>query len=96
MSMEYIRKHYGVHAKRGGKVRFAPYGNRYLEGKGMTMKWQPIETAPKDGRTKILLKTPYSPNGCEAYSNTWWTVGFSAECKPTHWMPLPSPPSRDE
>jgi len=51
--------------------------------------WQPIETAPKTGRQPILLKTPYSPDGCQAYSNTWWTAGFSAECKPTHWKPLP-------
>ena len=24
-----------------------------------------------------------------AYSNTWWTSGFSVECKPTHWLPIP-------
>jgi len=47
--------------------------------------WQPIETAPKIGRDLILLLTPSSfPQ--VAYSNTWWTAGFSVECKPTHWM----------
>jgi hypothetical protein len=51
------------------------------------VSWQPIETAPRDGRQKILLKTPYAPNGTLAYSNTWWTCGFSVECKPTHWRP---------
>lgn len=53
--------------------------------------WQPIETAPKTGRQLILLKTPYSPDGCKAYSNTWWVSGFSvsSKCKPTHWKPLP-------
>jgi hypothetical protein len=35
MSMEYIRRHYGVPAKRGGRVRFAPYGNRYLACEGV-------------------------------------------------------------
>ena len=54
------------------------------------MEWQPIETAPKDGRQLILLKTPYSPDGTLAYSNTWWTCGFSVECKPTHWKPAPN------
>ena len=35
MSMKYIREHYGVPAKRGGRVRFAPDGNRYLTCEGV-------------------------------------------------------------
>lgn len=57
--------------------------------------WLPIETAPKDGRKMILLLTP-SRFPQVAYSNTWWTAGFSVENKPTHWMeiePLPAPPA---
>lgn len=55
--------------------------------------WQPIETAPKDGRELILLLTPSNwPQ--VAYSNTWWQGGFSVENKPTHWMPLPTLPQR--
>lgn len=46
--------------------------------------WQPIETAPMDGREMILLLTP-SGWPQVAWSNTWWTSGFSVECKPTHW-----------
>lgn len=53
--------------------------------------WQPIESAPRDGRSLILLLTP-SGFPQVAYSNTWWTAGFSVECKPTHWMPLPAGP----
>lgn len=53
--------------------------------------WQPIETAPKDGRELILLLTT-SRFPQVACSNTWWTAGFSAECKPTHWMPIPAAP----
>ena len=56
-------------------------------GEGVIDDWMPISTAPRDGRQKILLKTPYSPNGVMAYSNTWWTAGFSVECKPSHWKP---------
>ena len=55
-------------------------------------QWQPIETAPKDRRDLILLLTP-SRFPQVAYSNTWWTSGFSVENKPTHWMPLPALPS---
>lgn len=58
------------------------------------MEWQPIETAPKDGREQILLKVPYNQNGVLAWSNTWWISGFSAENKPTHWKP--APPSNAE
>lgn len=35
MSMEYIRKTYGVPAKRGARVRFTPNGNRYLAHEGV-------------------------------------------------------------
>lgn len=55
-------------------------------------EWQPIETAPKDGRELILLLTP-SKWPQVAYSNTWWTSGFSVENKPTNWMPLPKAPN---
>jgi hypothetical protein len=54
-------------------------------------EWLPIETAPKQGRQMILLLTP-SGFPQVAYSNTWWTAGFSVECRPTHWMPLPPVP----
>ena len=60
------------------------------------MEWQPIKTAPKGGRELILLKTPYSPDGVLAYSNMWWTYGFSVECKPSHWMPKPNTENKTE
>jgi len=60
-----------------------------LDAKAAT--WQPISTAPKAGRDLILLLTP-SRFPQVAYSNTWWTAGFSVEVTPTHWMPLPAAP----
>lgn len=54
-------------------------------------QWRPIETAPQGGRELILLLTP-SGFPQVAYSNSWWRSGFSVECKPSHWMPLPAPP----
>ena len=52
MSMEYIRKHYGVPAKRGGKVRFTPDGNRHLahEGGNCWLSWSTPEDS--DGQRK--------------------------------------------
>lgn len=64
-------------------------------------KWQPIETAPKDG-TCILCFTPdYLSHGFSDASGIdvlWWDAGawqYNAEpvaFQPTHWRPLPEPP----
>lgn len=56
------------------------------------MQWQPIKTAPRIGRNLILLLTP-SGWPQVAYSDTWHMAGFSVECKPTYWLPLPEPPA---
>lgn len=57
--------------------------------------WQPIESAPRDGRQMILLLTP-SRFPQVAFSNTWWTAGFSVECKPTHWRRIEPLPAIDQ
>lgn len=85
------------------------------------MKWQPIETAPKDGtfiRIKFadgktiraafeggLLDTDWKDCGGwmapDDDAPTCWTDGICWEVneddikskEPTHWMPLPNPPS---
>jgi hypothetical protein len=61
--------------------------------------WQPIETAPKDGRA-VLLWIPAPAGMVElCYWNTakdqdhWLeSCGFRLQEQPTHWMPLPEPP----
>jgi hypothetical protein len=65
-----------------------------------TVEWQPIETAPKDGR-KILV-WPYWSDGLpesvswrdmKRTSGRWEGSGlFCTGASPTHWMPLPAPP----
>ncbi len=61
--------------------------------------WQPIETAPKDGRTMFVVKAVdviHHP-GAMPYTSDPWCVwqdadGFSRwphAFNPTHWMPLP-------
>ena len=64
-------------------------------------KWQPIETAPKDGSTILVWFVPHG-----ALSVFWeddiWCIS-NQKCDPlpvrgyrtgedTHWMPLPEPP----
>lgn len=74
--------------------------------------WQPISTAPKDG-THVLLairgekRTVLNWRGkrvvagyFQAQGHDWMVEGNWAKLngvKPTHWLPLPSPPSmKDE
>jgi hypothetical protein len=69
------------------------------------MSWQPIETAPRDG-TRILVYDPSESEGgpvLAAYwsDSVWWQDAWMVwDCRsdgwqvsPTHWMPLPSPPT---
>ncbi|MHB8388222.1 MAG: hypothetical protein ACYDBH_01415 [Acidobacteriaceae bacterium] len=66
--------------------------------RGKVPEWQPIETAPTKGRKLILLLLPDgNPPQADrwpqvAFSNSWWTGGFPAGGRPTHWMPLPAIP----
>ena len=62
-------------------------------------EWQPIETAPKDETRILMYRTGYAEStAVGAYWPTWeqWvSVPGSYTWKPTHWMPLPKPPSED-
>ena len=67
--------------------------------------WQPIETAPKDGTPILIYEPPYfdaTPHATyvcswDTYKEAW--VEHSGECyaqyEPTHWMPLPEPPTQE-
>lgn len=65
----------------------------------MNMEWQPIETAPKDGRL-ILIAKEDATNWHNVFVAYWddETVEFKFHREgyvrnPTHWMPLPPPPT---
>lgn len=65
------------------------------------MEWQPIETAPKDG-TRILGAWPSFLKKNEWFiqpvffvCGVWlhgWDEDEDQPLKPTHWMPIPTPP----
>lgn len=75
------------------------------------MKWQPIETAPKDG-TEILLYEEWGvtigsyrtddnfPEGAPLWlDNSYDDFSIGLASRPvsaTHWMPLPLPPEDEE
>ena len=57
------------------------------------MEWKPIETAPKD-ESRILLYE----KGSMCVGHWWnnydgWALKVLCIDNPTHWMPLPEPPS---
>lgn len=65
-------------------------------------EWQPIETAPKDGKYYLLYKNGRI-NNARWRDGTWGGEGWCYEMAenianghtknmPTHWMPLPEPP----
>ena len=72
------------------------------------MSWQPIETAPKDGRKVDLWcinHLHYAKAGQRVCNVDWGTVtdwmgnerddwrhGHGEDLEPTHWMPLPEAP----
>ena len=65
----------------------------------LTPQWQPIETAPKDGRALLLCcMTPskYSRHEPGFMAVCGYDEGWSAfnrfHFPPTHWQPLPAPP----
>ena len=67
------------------------------------MDWQPISTAPKDGTHVLMWRdTKVGPSISEAWWRTDCVFGhgwgghswvYPAWQQPTHWMPLPKPPT---
>lgn len=73
--------------------------------RGAAMQWMPIEEAPKDGRW-ILVASPGKEPETACWSESVWLKGwysgggrsdsYGPSFKPTHWMPLLTPPERDK
>lgn len=61
-------------------------------------QWQPIETAPKDGTKVLIYHIRDKWMICAGHwpCNSYWSESYASNIKlnnPTHWMPLPEPPS---
>jgi hypothetical protein len=63
---------------------------------GAEQKWQPIETAPKDGTNVLLAGRGWMTVGCYWPGRSCWTVDSVTGPQITQpifgWTPLPSPP----
>ena len=69
------------------------------------VEWQPIETAPKDGSNVLLLTERgnvfapcvYQEAGViseDGFWLVWRSHDFDEVANPTHWRPLPAPPTQ--
>lgn len=69
-------------------------------------EWQPIETAPKDGRDILAWCSGYhvatwfdcwryDSRHPEAEHDGGWVIGGGYVIKPTAWQPLPAPPASE-
>jgi len=65
------------------------------------IKWQPIETAPKDGTIILVCRSDNYFSQSASYRNyhpnakgkaSWRDLLNGTILQPTHWMPLPSKP----
>jgi hypothetical protein len=59
-------------------------------------KWQPIESAPRDGTPVLGYSTEGVMYACWYFERSWLFFrnhrGDRWAFHPTHWMPLPEPP----
>lgn len=56
--------------------------------------WQPIETAPKDGRKVLTYQHDAGIRVAHCEGGEWWWCSYEYTCEPSHWMPLPAPPQK--
>ncbi len=62
------------------------------------MDWMPIETAPKDGRGILAFINEEWIEGMFWNGGEWSYLSYGditryGRYQPTHWMPLPAPPT---
>ena len=86
-------------AEQGKYVEYDDYARLKAEVERLT-KWQPIETAPRDGteiigRAGLWVEVTAFFKGTKPWERkeAWVTSndddGYAQDFKPTHWLPLP-------
>jgi hypothetical protein len=64
-------------------------------------QWQRISTAPKDGKNILIydgfISVGYWLDGAHSWNDgNWWVEGGQITVDPTHWMPLPAAPTKED
>jgi hypothetical protein len=65
-----------------------------LEAERARRRWLPIDSAPKDGRFVSLWRANRQPFSGR-YEDGEWLDAMNLCREPSHWQPLPEPPSAD-
>lgn len=60
------------------------------------MEWQPIETAPRDGTTILVVNAKIGLYSVEEWRQGAWRNDEGLTVRGTHWIPLPTPPRGDD
>lgn len=78
-------------------AEFRAVAERAVQEERERTGWQPIETAPKDGRAVIGFDPSRESEWLDRIEFMRWVDGSwldpaTHRMRPTHWMPLPEPP----
>ncbi|MBC6444640.1 MAG: DUF551 domain-containing protein [Alphaproteobacteria bacterium GM202ARS2] len=63
------------------------------------MMWKPIDSAPKDGTRIIVWCDAWNAPSSGCWYGSWWGVVYELGAfvhQPTHWQPMPDPPSESD
>ena len=59
----------------------------------LVVEWQPIEAAPRYGSIFLIVDSDGKMYTTTCSDNIFWTA-CNGKVTPTHWMPLPTPPTK--
>jgi hypothetical protein len=63
----------------------------------LTTRWQPIETAPKDGTRALVFVPRYGAMSGHFSENKWHChSAINRDAQPTYWMHLPDAPKEKD
>lgn len=102
----HTQKHFALGGLNGQYELQSVWDRWELWQAAIASRWQPIETAPKDGQEVILRRGKrvgsamwvHWPSTDFEEAGEGWSIGFDSESwdgenAPTEWQPLPAPPT---
>lgn len=82
----------GDHSEKDAVTRAYAWAGWQAASATKVDRWQPIESAPKDGTRVLVWDGEEWLARWQAYNGGYWDADEYISENPTHWMPLPAPP----